>query len=189
MIRVYPYVRGYAPRHALHALWGLMEEDRATRAVFNEDPGTEGVPTDTRGDLVSFVTYFSSSDRVTLVCEDDETNEIMGLVWYDKIQPHWSAFANVWHRKKFRGAKAFTASRLCLEHAFQHFGWQKLWAITPWRAAARHAQIVGFLPVVDLPGFILLDGKPATSYLLSMTKDQFYRKDLASPPEGEAVAA
>ncbi len=179
MVKVYPYVRGYAPRHALGSLWQLMEEEGATHEVFANEGG--GTPIQLEGDLVSFVAYFSQTEgehaRYTTVCEETESGEVMGLIWYDRIQPKWSGFANIWMRKKFRGKQACEASWASLDYAFTQFGWGKMWALTPWKHAAKHAMIMGFRPVATLQGFMLVDGEPRQGYLLEMNKEHFYTED------------
>ena len=173
--KVYPLVRGYAPRHALFALWSLMEEDGATRQVFAVDSHAGG-PVDTRGDLLSFIAYFSGegeNHKAVLVAEEEATGEVVGVVWFDKIQPHWSAFANLWFRKKYRGATAFEAGRQCLAFVFEHYGWQKIWGLTHHVHSVRFSKEMGFQVVIKLPEFLLVDEKPVDAYMLCLTKARF----------------
>jgi RimJ/RimL family protein N-acetyltransferase len=152
-----------------------MEEDGATPQVFAVDPHGDG-PVDTRGDLLSFIAYFAGegeSYKITLVAEDTDSGEVVGAVWYDKIQPEWSAFANIWMRKKYRGAVAFEAGRECLTFAFEHYKWQKIWALTHWVHSVKFAKTVGFQHVVTLPEFMIADGKPVAAHMLCLTKERY----------------
>ena len=111
--------------------------------------------------------------KAILVVEDGETGEVVGSVWYDKIQPQWSAFANIWMRKKYRGAVAFESGRKCLAFAFEHYGWRQIWALTHWTHSVRFAKIVGFESVITLPKFMVADGHPVDTYMLCLSKERF----------------
>lgn len=180
MIQIYPYVRGFSPRHSLAALWSLMEEDGATGQVFAVDTPLRDRPVSTQGDVVGFVEYFAAEGhgqtKLILVCEETAHNEIIGMVWFDRIQSPHSAFANVWHRKKYRGKIALEASRMCLAYGFAEIGWKRVWALTSWPTARWHAAQLGFATVALLPEFFVIDGTPTQAWLLTLTEEMFHGK-------------
>lgn len=148
-----PYVRGHVARDALYWMWRAMEEDAAADKVFHGQlPGN--LPFSLRGDLPAFCAYFSEPGRLTAMVFPRPPEELAGFIWFDDLVPGFRANANLFFRRKYRGAVALEAGKLALRYAFEGLGLQELWAFTPWREAAGYARRLGFQPVATLPKIV-----------------------------------
>lgn len=169
-VRLYPYQRGAFPRSLLYALWKAVEDDGASRLLFYAQPVTDEAQ---RGDLPEFVSYLTDAKRVLYIVQNLKTDQLAGMIWFDDIQPGYRAAANVFFRRRDWGAAALEGSRLALGHAFETFGWESIWAYTPWIHAVRHAKRAGMMPVALLPGFVRIDGAPRDIHVLRLKREEF----------------
>jgi hypothetical protein len=165
-IRLLPYMRGAYGRDVLYGLWCLVEQDGAAARLFYAQACTDET---TRGDLVEFVTYFSSPERHLLIVTEKADTAILGLVWFDRVAGQEHALLGLWYRRKTtRLAREGTA--LACRYALHVLGYARLCGFTPWRTAVQHVLAIGWQQVATLPHFITIAGTPHDVYICTYTK-------------------
>lgn len=163
-VRLWPYAPGVYGRDALYRVWRLMEEDGATKQAFWDEAMLE-----TGGDLASFVRAFDGPQRLLLMIERLDTQQLCGCFWVSQIAMGHQAFVSMWMHKSSRGPLSLDASRLALSYTFETTGAKHLWALTPWPAAGALCRTNGFQRVGTLKEFCRWgDGyKDVTMYRLT----------------------
>lgn len=150
-VRLWPYARGVYPRDTLYRVWAMIEKENGHRRLFYaqacEHQGE-------RGDLESFCAQFLGK-LVFLV--EIGLGRIAGLIWFDQVQ-HQTAHINVWSSKAAFGAPFRQAVHLSLGHVRQAFGWQRVWAYTPWPEAKKLALDCGFKLEATLVDRVCIEG-------------------------------
>ena len=175
-VRIHPWARGCYARDMLYFLWKMMENEGMTNTVFYERTSTEDkMPISTEMDLIEFCHYFSSvSNRLLLIPQHIETQEVMGFAWYDGVILGVSGKGSMFYRKKFWGEMAKEASTLCLKYGFEILGFQKVWGLSPWQASVKHRARLGFKEVAEVPdAFQDAKGKSRSMYVGVCTKESF----------------
>lgn len=165
-LTLYPYTRS-AYRSLLGVLWQLMEREGATRKVFYAQQG----PDVERGDLTEFVTYFSDPKRHLLIAVD--TEEPVGMVWFDAEIPGHRASVSIFYARKVWGERSRQATRDAFAWAFKALDVPSIWGYTPHRTAVRHGLAAGAEIVAVLPEFAVVDGAPANVTILRVLREVY----------------
>lgn len=176
-VRLWPYSRGYYPRDTLYHLWRLVEEDNAAPSLFHSQLcPIPTVPYEWRGDLVEFVKVFESESRILLIAQSVQKDEIAGFFWFDDVVSKFRASCNIFYRRRYWGHPAREASRLAIGYGFEFLEFKSVWAYTPWDHAAKHAEAVGFHPLISLPEMFQSqnsDGKLYPLHILRLTRQEW----------------
>ncbi|MBI3937143.1 MAG: GNAT family N-acetyltransferase [Betaproteobacteria bacterium] len=173
-VRLWPYVRGYFPRHALYVLWQMMEAERAAPLLFYGRPGRADLPEATQGDLVDFIRCFEPQEgrRALLLVQGLRSGETEGMVWFDDFTPHRCAI-NMFYRRRAWGTVAREGSRLACGYAFENFGVKSIWGYSPFPLAVRHAEAIGFRILAVLPRYAWVNGKAQDMSVGCLTRDEY----------------
>jgi hypothetical protein len=150
-VRLEPYIRGLSPRDTLVKLWQFMERCPGGAAkIF----WTQQVAVETqRGDPESYMAAFSQ--RISLAVYRRREQEIVGHVWFENVSAQESAQIGLLYHRRVWGPVAREATALACAWAVEWVKVQRIFGITPFRLAVRHAEAVGFKLVGILPGFTL----------------------------------
>lgn len=167
-VRLYPFEREGWPRDVLYALWRHVEDAGASTTLFYAQPGLDAQ----RGDLQEFVGYFTDPKRLVYLAQSTKNDELAGMVWFDDIQPGHRAAINVFFRRRAWGHPAREAVRLACLHAFERLRVQSIWAYTPWPAAWRMGEALGFQHIALLPEFVLIHGTPHDIRIMRLRKGE-----------------
>lgn len=159
-------MRGYSDRHVLAGLWQLIEESGDWDNLVWED-NYASTPVDTKGDLVDWVFTIENphDPAVLLMGVEEETNKIVGLVWFKQIKPH-KANAAIWVKPEYRGAYSRELVDLGLKHAFEVEGWEVVFAATPHHIARNLIKKSGFQDQAKIQDI----------FYLTCEKENFYGK-------------
>lgn len=152
--RIWPYARGLFRGDALHLLWQAMAEEEALGRVFYEAEHT---------DLETLINYFDTRSCLLFLVVDG-TN-LMGAVWFTDVRTY-RASIGIFYRKAFQGPRAREATDKACRFCADVYHWPQIIGLTPWRAAVRHGQAIGFRLLATLPGFVAIRGKAMPLYIV-----------------------
>lgn len=169
-VSLHLYERGVFARDVLYALWRHVEDAGGSVNLFYAQQG----PDSHRGDLQEFVSYFTDPKRIVLLAQSHATKDFAGLVWFDDVVAGHRAAINVFFRRRAWGHPARDAVRLACMHAFDHLRLQSIWAYTPWPAAWRMGEALGFQHIALLPEFVLINGTPHDIRIMRLRKGELH---------------
>jgi hypothetical protein len=177
--RIFPYTRGYYPRDILYHAWKIMEDDQEAARVFHGYLGYDDrTPIPHRGDLAQFCQYFeASTGRLLVLCQSKADGRLAGFVWGDDVIPEFRALVNIFFAKPYRGIVALEGGHLALRYAFDALKLQYLWGFTPWPAAKRYCQRLGFKSIGVLPAFNRIDGEARDMHVLRLRAEDYLLKE------------
>lgn len=152
--RIWPYARGLFRGDALHLLWQAMRDDRVLHRVFYEAEYT---------DLEMLTSYFDT--RTCLLFLVAQGEELMGAVWFTDVRPS-RASVGIFYRRAFQGPRAREATDRVCRFAADVYHWPQIIGLTPWQAAVRHGEQIGFRLIAVLPGFVQVGRKVLPLHVL-----------------------
>lgn len=161
-VRLLPYQRCLLGRNALALLWQMVEAEGNTGDIFYAQHCADE---SLRGDVVEFITYFSSDTRQLLIAVRD-AGEPFGLVWFDAVPGQAYALMGLWYQRHTTTmARAATAE--AMTYALTVLGYEGLRGFTPHRTAVQHVLPLGWKKVATLPRFLQITGQARDVYVLS----------------------
>lgn len=152
--QIWPYARGLFRGDALWHLWQAMSEERALGRVFYEAE---------YADLETLVQYFETRNCLLFLVVRDQ--QIMGATWFTDVR-QYRASIGIFYRKAFQGPRAREATDRVCRFCADVYRWPQIIGLTPWRAAVRHGQAIGFRLMATLPGFVAIRGKAMPLYIV-----------------------
>ena len=171
LVRLWPYVPGIYGRDTLYRIWRAMEDDGSTHQAFWD----AGVPSVSAADLGSFAKAFhDTTTKILFMVESQDTQTLVGAIWFTHIMPSHQATASIWMTKQARGAMTRQASACALDYAFTAWDVRQVWCETPWPAARALARRLGFSHVASLPEYCAFDGQYLDVHVYRITKEHYH---------------
>ena len=169
-IRLWPYIRGNVPRGTSLALWQMIEAEGGMERLFYGQVPTPSAYS-TIGDPAEFLALLHKPNTLPFLVQDQKTEAMVGLWWFDDVVPGFRASANIWMSRKSWGKPAREATRTAVEYGFNKLGFVSVWGFTPWPIAKEHAVACGFKEITTLPGYVCLDGRERDVFVLRRCRD------------------
>ena len=152
-VTLWIYSRGEAARDLPWQLWRMVEDAGDWQRLLWTDPYDETrVPK--FGDLTHWVGFMhgDGDPKQFLLVADNETGDIAGFIWFNRVRMKESAYGSIWMAPKYRGRPHVReAGVLGLRWAHEIMEWPTVYTITPHPDVRNFDRKIGFEDVAFVP--------------------------------------
>ena len=152
-VSLWAYSRGEAARDLPYLLWKMVEDAGDWERILWTDQ-FEPTRVPRWGDLVHWVAFMHGDvdPKVFVLVADNETGDIAGFVWFNRVIHGKSAYGSIWMAPGYRGKPHVReAGELGLRWAHEVMQWETVYTITPWPDVRNFDRRIGFKDVAFIP--------------------------------------